>query len=201
MTERQWYIVGRWQEYAGEARANLLRIITIGVFYGLQLTNHHLLSGPEQRDASFHRAATALAVAGLFVALAVQLCLQRQIFPSLLKFASTVADIVLVTALAALGGGPHSPLRLAYFLIIAMAALRYSLPLVWCASLGGMLGYLMLVALADKSAWFDADHAVRPIEQLMTLAALSLNGIIIGQIVRRVRGIAEDYRQRASETL
>lgn len=31
--DHQWYIVGRWQEYEGEARANLLRIIGIAAFY------------------------------------------------------------------------------------------------------------------------------------------------------------------------
>jgi hypothetical protein len=195
--DRQWFIVGRWQEYGGEARANLLRLLAIAVFYSLQLAHHYLLSAADQRDANFHRAASALAVAGLFVTLAVQLCLQRHVFPSLLKYVSTAADIVLLTGLAALGSGPHSPLLLAYFLIIAMAALRFSLRLVWFASLGSMLGYLTLVGLADKS-WFDANHAVRPIDQLFTLASLALNGIVIGQAVRQVRSVAEDYRQRAA---
>ena len=31
--DREWFIVGRWQEYEGEARANLLRIAGIGAFY------------------------------------------------------------------------------------------------------------------------------------------------------------------------
>ncbi len=30
---RHWHIVSRWHEYEGEARANLLRIAGIGVFY------------------------------------------------------------------------------------------------------------------------------------------------------------------------
>lgn len=196
--DRQWFIVRRWQEFSGEGRANLLRILAIGVFYCLQLIQYHFLEPSAQRDVAFHRAATTLAVAGLFVCLAVQLCLQRRIFPAALKYLSSAADIVLVTGLAALGGGPHSPLRLAFFLVIATSALRFSLPLVWCASVGTMFGYLALVGLADKT-WFDAQHAVRPIEQLMTLATLGLTGIVVGQVVRTVRAMAEDYTQRVCD--
>lgn len=193
---RQWYIIRRWQEYAGEARANLLRMIAIGVFYGLQLVQFYLLSEPNESEAEFQRAATALAVAGLFVSLAVQLCLQRHVFPAALKYFSTAADIALVTSIGLSGSGPQSPVRLAFFLIIAMAALRFSLPLVWCASLGTMLGYLVLLGAADRS-WFDAEHVVPPIEQLVTLASLVLTGIVMGQVVRRVRGIAQEYCVRA----
>jgi hypothetical protein len=195
--DRQWYIVGRWQEYAGEARANLLRVISLVVFYSLQLVEHYWFVEPAQRDLAFHRAATALAAAGLFAALGVQLCLQRRIFPQSLKFISTTVDIALVTGLAALGGGPHSPVRLVYFLIIALAALRFSLPLVWFANIAAALGYLALVGLADKT-WFDAEHAVRPIEQLMTLTSLVLTGVVMGQVTRHARKMAEGYRQRAT---
>ena len=37
--DRQWFIVGRWQEYEGEGRANLLRIAGIGAFYCIELAN------------------------------------------------------------------------------------------------------------------------------------------------------------------
>ena len=39
--DRKWYIVERWQEYKGEGRANLLRIIGIGSFYIVHLMNYH----------------------------------------------------------------------------------------------------------------------------------------------------------------
>ena len=193
--DRQWYIVGRWQDYVGENRANVLRVTTIAVFYILQLVQYHVLQLADQRDPAFHRAATALAVLGLFVSLAVHLCLHRHIFPAALKYLSVATDVLLVTCLAAVGSGPHSPLRLAFFLIIAMAALRSSVTLVWCATLGTMIGYLVTVGFADKS-WFDSEHVVRPIEQLMTLATLSLTGIVIGQVVRRSRIMAEDFQKR-----
>ena len=199
-SERQWYIVGRWQEYEGEARANLLRIVAIGAFYGVELINYHLLGQPSAEFAAFHQRVTALAVAWTMVSLAILLCLRRQIFPAALKYVSTGCDLALLTALAAIDRGPNSPLVAVYFLIMALAGLRFSLGLVWFATLGGMLGYLSLVGMEDAktSRWFDAQHAVPPVVQLVTLVALGLTGVVSGQIVRRVKGLAEDYARRVA---
>ena len=66
--DRQWFIVGRWQEYEGEARANLLRIIGIAAFYFVELANYHGLrlgffEMPRVVEKQFHQSVTALAVA------------------------------------------------------------------------------------------------------------------------------------------
>src|SRR5262245_35925095 len=90
-----WHIVGRWQEYEGEQRANLLRIVGIAAFYAVELINYHglrlgFLEMPRQADVTpeFHRAVTALAVAWTMLALGVHLCLVRRIFPAALKYVS-----------------------------------------------------------------------------------------------------------------
>jgi hypothetical protein len=206
LSDRAWFIVGRWQEFEGEGRTNLLRIVGIGAFYGLELVNYHLLQTPDAAFTAYHQRVTALAVAWTMVALAVLLCLQRHVFPAALKYISTGCDLVLLTALAAVeveGSatarvGPFSPLVGVYFLIIALAALRFSLGLVWFSTLLAMLGYLALVGLADMkdSRWFDAQHAVPPVVTLLTLAALGMTGIVIGQVIRRVKAMALDYAQR-----
>ena len=140
-SDRQWFIVGRWQEYEGEGRANLLRIVAVGSFYTVQLVNYHLLTAQTPDAILFHKKATALAVAWVMLSLAVLMCLRRQILPAVLKFASTAADVALLSGLAIAGSGPESPLMFGYFLIIALAALRFSLRLVWFATLGCMAGY------------------------------------------------------------
>ena len=193
--DRQWFIVGRWQEYEGESRANLLRVVAVGAFYSLQLVHHHLLAAPAERDAKFHHSATLIAVAAVLLSLAVHLALRRRFFPAGLKYVSTLLDVLLVTAVAALGSGPTSPTRLAWFVVIALSGLRFQLPLVWCATLSAMASYLFLVGRVDRG-WFDSEHAVPPIEQLMTLATLGLTGIVTGQIVRRVRSIAQQFADR-----
>ncbi len=104
--DRQWFIVGRWQEYEGEARANLLRIIAIAAFYSVELINRYglnlgFIEMPQVRDAQFHQAVTALAAAWTMVALAVLLSLRLRFFPASLKFVSTACDIVLLTSILA----------------------------------------------------------------------------------------------------
>lgn len=205
--DRQWYIVGRWQEFEGEGRTNLLRMIAIGAFYLVQLVNFHGVHHGAEPLAPYHRQVTLVCAAWTLLALAILLCLQWRMFPAALKYCSTGCDMLLLTTLAAArhakdateGVGPSSPLLLVYFLIIALAALRFSLGLVWFSTLGGMLGYLTLVAVFDRGKWFDADHTVPPVTQLVTLLSLALTGLFVGQVVRRVKGIAQEYAQRLAE--
>ena len=203
--DRQWYIVGRWQEYEGEGRANLVRILAIGVFYAIQLVHYHGFAEQDRDGAAarhavaFHQAATALAVAGSLMSVAILLCLRRRVFPGILKFISVTGDVILVTSLASIGAGPLSPLVAVYFLIIVLAGLRFSLRLVWCSTLSSMAGYLMLVGIKDDK-WFDSNHIVAPVEQLMMLVCLGLTGIVMGQIIRRVRALADEYSRRVAAT-
>ena len=197
-TQRQWFIVKRWQEYEGESRANLLRVIAVSAFYVVELLRFYVIEKANPEHFAFHRQATSLAVAWTMLALAVMLCLRVKIFPAALKYISTGADVLLLTTLAALVTGPISPLVLAYFLIIALAALRFSLKLVWFATLASMLGYWSLVGLADLKTgrWFDAQHAVPPVTQLLTLLTLALTGIVLGQVLRQVQRMAASYAER-----
>jgi hypothetical protein len=198
IADRQWFIALRWQEYAGEARANLLRLFAVGVFYGVQLVHFYRFAQRDAADILFHQRATAIAVAWTLVALAVMLCLRVQWFSGALKYVSATCDLLLLTALAWLGRGPESPLVLGYFLIIALSALRFSLGLVWFSTVSGMLAYWSLVGLVDKR-WFDAEHAVPPVTQLLTLASLAFTGIVIGQTVRCVKRVASEYAARLEQ--
>jgi len=193
--ERQWFIVGRWQEYDGESQANWLRIFAVGAFYIVELLRFYVFEQANAQHLPFHRHATAIAVAWAMVGLAILLCLKIRVFPAALKYSSTTCDVLLLTALAAMSSGPSSPLVLAYFLIIALAALRFSLRLVWFTTLASMLGYESLVGLVDNK-WFDANHAVPPTTQLLSLLSLALTGMVMGQVVRRVRAMATEYAQR-----
>ncbi len=202
--DRQWFIVGRWQEYAGEARANLLRIATIGSFYVIELLNYHGLDlGPLQMpatvDQQFHTVVTALAIAWTMVALGTQLCLNLRVFPSGLKYVTTGCDVVLLTTILTVADGPRSPLVVGYFLIIVLSTLRFQLRLVWCSTLGSMAGYLFLNGYAR---WFAGDEralSVPRYQQFIVLLALALTGIILGQVIRRVRALADEFAQRLGD--
>jgi hypothetical protein len=197
--DRQWFIVGRWQEFEGEGRTNLLRTVGIAAFYCVELINYYgldlgFVQFPQIRNRPFHLAVTALAVAWTMAALAVQICLSRSIFPERLKFLSTGCDIFLLTSVLTVADGPRSPLIVAYFLIVALAALRFSVPLVKFATFGSMAGYLVLLGYAK---WFTSRTMTVPrYHELIVLVALGLTGITIGQVVRRARSLAEDYASR-----
>lgn len=203
--DRQWFIVSRWQEYEGEARANLLRTIGIGAFYSIELLNHGVHIGalqlPQVVDDRFHQAVTALAVAWTMVSLATLVCLRRHFFPPAAKFITTACDLVLLTAVLTIADGPRSPLVVGYFLIIALAALRLSLKLVWLATTGSLAGYLFLLGYVKFFAGAEraAAMSVPRYSQLIMLLALALSGVVLGQVIRRVRAMAEDFARRVAE--
>lgn len=193
--ERSWFIVSRWQEYAGESRANLLRVTALVAFYGVQLYQYLVLEERSEAARAFQRETTLIVAAWSLVALAVLVCLQRRTFPAALKYLSTAADVILLTLLARAGQGANGPLVHVYYLILALAALRYSLGLIWFASLLSMAGYLALVGGADP-AWFDAEHSTPVIDQLVMLTSLALTGVVLGQVVRRVKALAQEFAGR-----
>ncbi len=203
--QRHWFIVGRWQEYDGEWRSNLLRTIAIAAFYVIELLNYYGLNlgwlHIEQTvDRQFHLIASALAAAWVFVAFGTFYCLRIGVFPAALKYLTTGCDILLLTTLLTVADGPRSPLVVGYFLLLAVAALRLELRLVWFATLGSIAGYLFLIGFAR---WLyvmedlrQRDLTVPRYAQLIMLVALAMTGITLGQLIRRVKAIAEDYSRR-----
>jgi hypothetical protein len=197
--DRQWFIVGRWQEYEGEERANVLRLLAIAAFYIVELINYYglklgILEFPQIPDRAFHLSITALAVSWVMVGMAVQLSLHRQFFPASLKFISTGCDLLLLTCAILMAAGPRSPLVAGYFLVIALSALRFSLPLVRFATVGSLVGYLVLLG---RARWFaGSDLRVPRYHELIVVLTIALTGIILGQVIRRVRALAEDYAAR-----
>lgn len=196
-SKKYWHIVSRWQEYKGETRVCLLRIVSIAAFYAVQLIQYYSLEEPTPTEQTFQSTATLIAASWTLVSLAVLFALQQRFFPAALKYISTVADVILLTTLALYAAGPHSSLTRIYFLIIALATLRFSLPLIRVTTVACMLGYLCLTAQFDPGQWFDKDHAVEPIEQIVVLLSLAISGIVLGQIVRVTRNMGLEFHQRA----
>jgi len=212
--ERAWHVAQRWQEYAGEGRANLLRIVAIGTFYLLHWWNYlsaqgklpvvawMQLSEAGAVDRRFHILATLLALAWALAAAAVLLCLRNRIFPPWLPLASTAVDLVMLTSVLCISSGPRSPVVVAYFLIIALAGIRFNLPLVRWTTAGAVLGYLCVLGLAKWPARFgraaDLDIRVPRYHELVVIVAIVLCGVFVGQIVRQSRRVAEEYAARRS---
>ncbi len=206
--DRSWFITQRWQAYDAESRANLLRIIAIGLFYlvhlwsyfGSQgwLPNYGFLQIAESGEISkrFHLLITLIAVAWAMFALGILLALQQQIFPRWLPYFSTGCDIVLLTGVICLGGMARSPLVVGYFLVLILAALRLSLPLIWFATAACGLAYLSVLGCAKWPERFGlsqlvgqtaADLRVPRYHEIIVLVAIVMAGVMLGQIVRRLR--------------
>ncbi len=198
--DRAWYIVGRWQEYEGEARANLLRLAAIAAFYAIELINYYgvhlgFIHLPKVRDAAFHQVVTAIAAAWVLLGVGVHLWLRLRLMPEALKYVATGLDVVLLTLLLMVADGPRSPLVVGFFLIPALAGLRFQLRLVWFATIAAMLGYVWLLGWAR---WIEGVRDVRVprYHELIVLTALAMSEIIQGQVIRRVKSIAADYARR-----
>ena len=115
--------------------------------------------------------------------------------PAALKYVATGLDVVLLTLLLMVADGPRSPLVIGFFLIPAMATLRFQLRLVWFATIAAMLGYLWLLGWAR---WIEdvRDVRVPRYQELIFLTALALSGLIQGQVIRRVKSMAAEYARR-----
>ena len=115
----------------------MLRIAAIGTFYAIELLNYYGLEiGPLRIpvgvDKEFHVVVTCLAIAWTMVALGTLLFLRLHVFPAALKYATTAADLVLLTTTLMVADGPRSPLLVAYFLVSRLR--RCGFDCRWCGS-------------------------------------------------------------------
>jgi len=213
-TDRSWFIAQRWQAYEAESRANLLRIIAIGVFYlvhlwsyfGSQgwLPNYGFLQLAESGEISrrFHLLVTLVAVAWAMLALGILLALQHRIYPRWLPYFSTGCDVILLTSIVCLGAMARSPLIVGYFLVLILATLRMSLPLIWFATVACAGAYMCVlgcakwpesIGLPQSLGQNAAELRVPRYHELIMLVTILMAGMMLGQIVRRVRQLAETY--------
>lgn len=205
--ERDSFIVGRWEAFEGEGRANLLRLIGIAVFYAVELVNYHGLSlgflqMPKVVDRTFHLSVTLLTVAWSMLCLGVLLCRRKGVFPDWLQFLSTGGDLLLLTTILTLADGPRSPLVVVYFLVITLAALRFNLRLVWFATAGAVVCYAFLLGFSrwgSVPGWEKSDTTVPRYHQVIVVLALGLTGVVLGQVIRRASCRGGMYVQSLEE--
>ena len=132
------------------------------------------------------------------MAFAVFMVLRQRIFPIYMPYITTFLDIALLTAMLCMGGGQQSPLVIAYPLVLVLAALRFNLTLVRASTLAACFSYLFVVAAAKWPHLIGGRQIGRVprYSQLMTLAAIGIAGIVLGQLLRRIQTIAAWYANR-----
>lgn len=201
--DRQWFIVTRWLQFGAELRVNVIRLFAILVFYSVELANFYGFSlGPiewpvlDGLSVDEHSAITAIATLWLATSLGLFVCLKRKLFPRWLIFVSATADIVLLTLILIVRDGASSPLVVVYFLILALAATRFSLVLIRYATALTGCSYLYLLGTAK---WFGMGEVVPRHQQSITLIAIILTGVVLGQLVRLTRGASDEYARRLAD--
>lgn len=199
---RAWRVAKRWSALRGEERANLVRILAIAVFYGVQILNvHGLTIGPLAIPAvpgvggTFHRLMSLVALAGILSACLVLVALRNRYFPAWLPYVTTGLDVVLATTALVVADGPRSALIVVYFPIVALTALRACPTLVRFATVSAVCGYLFLVLVADL---LRPELSAPRYHSILMVLSLGLVGLALDRAAHEVGVIAGQYAIRAA---
>jgi hypothetical protein len=192
--ERAWADARRVESWAGEFRINLIRLIAIAGFYGYHLLDTYLLRPDDEEIVGrYHTQITILALAWAVGALAMHLYLVNRWVPAALKYIATAWDLVMVTALLMIGQDPHNLLTALYVVVIAAAALRLDLTLIYGSTMAGMLAFLFFHGYIRYWLEFAASRRLSHAQQTLFLLALVVTGLIAGQVVRQARRLAQGH--------
>jgi hypothetical protein len=207
MTTSRWEDVRRLEAWAGEVRVNLIRTVALVVFFAYHLIHVHFLD-TALRGSRFDAVVTVVVLAWALGVAMLHALLSRRLVPPALKYVATAWDLTMISVLllADSKGGPHSPLVVLYFLVIAAAPLRLSLPLVYAATLGAMLAATVMMggyvfAVVGTTDYYDPSkgYQVPRTSEVIFLLALGTAGLFAGQVVRQARRVAEGYPVRVVE--
>lgn len=192
----------RWEQYAAEMRANMVRCLAIGIFYVVYAL--HRVAGSVDSgllhalgfDAGLHApmdvhiAITCIMLAWVMLAFWIHHLLVRQVFPDWLKYVSTVGDIALLSLTLVLTSGASSPMVAGYFLVLMMTALRLDLRLVRWTTVASLVGYLVVLGCSKWPIGLSKTYELPTVpryHQMIMLSAILLAGILAGQWVRQAR--------------
>jgi hypothetical protein len=179
----RWQVFQRVREVDSALQLNIVRLVAIIGFYSIHLFTYFSNNNLLESDIQFHWGATWIGLGWLLMTLATFIAYFAQHLPRYAKYFSTIVDVLLLTALAAIGAKTNASIIVVYFVIVTSAMLRFSKWLVAVATLGCCLGFMALVGITDEK-WFDAQHDVPLARQLFMILALLLTGVIGWQVCR-----------------
>jgi hypothetical protein len=192
-SDDRWADAQRLESWAGEVRVNLIRLGALIAFYGRHLVNVYLYRDDPTIAGSYHQAVTAVVLAWAAGLLGLHACLTRRWVPPALKYLATAWDTVLLTVVLIIGRDPMSTLSVLYFLVIAAAPLRLSLPLVYFATGAAAAGYLFFLGYVRFWLQLPEEQRLSRPRQVVFLLALSVAGFLAGQVVRQARRLVAGY--------
>lgn len=179
---------------AAERRVAWLRIAAVGLIFGADRLPH-----PDANEGVFEVAAAAvLAYALVALALAYRVRISRR-----LSLGATALDVLSITVLAYLSGGPFSDARLAYFVIPISVAFRFG----WVTTLAAT--GLVVVAYDLQAATHPARHMKHALEfvgiqngYLLWIGAASalFSGLLAARTERLIR-LSRGRRQLLADVM
>jgi hypothetical protein len=208
MPDTRWEDARRLEAWAGEVRVNLIRAAAVVAFYGYHLLNVYVLSNDPDLRGPYNAKVTCVVVAWSLAVFALYVCLHRRWVPPVLKYVAVAWDLLMVTALLLVHpqAGPHSPLVLLYFPVVAASALRLSLRLVYAATLGAMAAATLMMglyvfAVIGPADYYDASKGfmVPRVNEVIFLLALGATGLVAGQAVRQAQRLVQGYPVQVEE--
>jgi hypothetical protein len=195
-----WADARRIEAWAGEVRVNVIRLAALLAFYGHHLLNVYAFRDDPSLAGTYNEIVTALVVAWAAAVVVLHICLSRRWVPPALKYVSTGWDLMLVTVLLMVTKDPRTWLAILYFLVIATAPLRLSLPLIYFTTLGSIVGYGFFLWYVKYGLELPADQRLPRVAQVIVVLALGTAGILAGQSVRQARRLAVGYPVTVEES-
>ncbi len=191
--ERSWSDARRLEARAAEFRINVIRLVAIAGFYGYHLLDAYVLRDDPALRGRYHLVVSALAFSWAVGALALHAYLVHRWAPALLKYVATAWDLVLITAVLTAGRDAASSLAVLYFIVVAAAALRLSLSLVYASTIGAMAAFLGFHGYLRYVLGLPAEHRLPQAQQVIFLLALGVAGLLAGQVVRQARRLVRGH--------
>jgi hypothetical protein len=193
-----WPDIQRVESFAGEIRVNLIRFAAIIIFYARHLFELWLRRHEIGMMNRYNLEVTGVVIAWLALAVVLHWDLADRKTGWWTKYIAVIWDLAMVTLLGMLAT-PRSSLLTLYFVIIATAPLRLSLPLVWVATIGSWIGYALV--LVHYVWWFigrDVYYSTPEIriprkDEAIFILALGAAGLCAGQAVRQMRRLVKGH--------
>jgi hypothetical protein len=162
------------------------------LFYGRHLVQYFLSAPENPIRGPYHLQVTWLCLAWGGSAIIMHVALTRRLATRHTGYAVVAWDAILITLLCALSG-EQTPRFVLFFVLIATAPLRLSIPLVWTTTACAVAGYLVQLGYY---AWFvigyeryyqHAELRVPRSHEAIVVLALLVSGLLAGQMVRQAR--------------
>lgn len=202
-TEMNWEDASRAEAWAGELRVNLVRMIALVIFYARHLIEYWIGGPSSPYRGIYHARVTWVVIAWAVMAIIMHLRLSRRHYHDWTKYVAVGWDCAMVVALCAIAGGPKTSLVLLLFPVVASAALRLSLKLVYFATACGMAAYLVLLGMyvwyviGRQKYYATPELRIPRRDEAIVLLTLLVTGLFAGQTVRQMKRLA----QRANVTI